>query len=79
MAKFKYRCADLGRPEFYEIDSSFDDAEDVAVEAAEDFHTNHDGWESNWPITFEIVDAEDISLGNFQVDRESVPHFYVSR
>ena len=81
MAKFKYRRAERGYSSVYEIESNFDDddAEDVAATAAENFHDQHDGWESSWPITFEILDEADISLGSFQVDRELVPHFFVSR
>jgi len=79
MAKFKYRRTERGYSDTYEIESNFDDAEHVAVAAAEDFHDQRDGWESSWPITFEILDEADISLGSFQVDREAVPHFFVSR
>jgi len=60
----------------YAFESYYDDAEDIAVEAAEDYHSRHDGWESSWPIAFEIVDADGISLGTFNIDREAVPHFY---
>ena len=76
MAKFTYRRGEPGYLSTYEFESNFDDAEDVAVEAAEDFHTNHDGWESTWPINFEIIDADGISLGCFKIDCEAVPHFY---
>ncbi len=79
MTKFTYRRAEKGYSGEYVLESYFDDAEDVAVEAAEDYHSNHDGWESSWPIDFEIIDADGISLGTFEIDREAVPHFFLNR
>lgn len=50
---------------------------DVAVEAAEDYHANHDGWESVWPLDFFIYDTEDgPPIGRFEVERETVPQFF---
>ena len=51
----------------------------AAEMAAEDYHTNHDGWESTWPLTFVILNDELNELGRFSVDREAVPHFHASR
>jgi hypothetical protein len=79
MPKFKYRRPEMDHAGVYDLESFADDAGDVAISAAEDFHSNHDGWECEWPITFEILDADDISLGCFKVDREAVPHFYITK
>lgn len=50
------------------------DAEDVAEAAAEDFHSEHDGWEARWPIKIAVwfEDAEHI----FEVEREHMPVFH---
>jgi hypothetical protein len=47
----------------------------VAEAAAKDFHSNHDGWESDWPLTFAICDIYGNRLGRAVVDRETVPQF----
>lgn len=54
-----------------------DDPEWIAEDAAEDFHSNHDGWESSWPVTIEIS-YEGKILGRFSVDMEARPHFTAS-
>ena len=50
------------------------DPEWIAEDAAEQYHNEHDGWESRWPITFEVFDGEK-SLGRFQVELEAEPVF----
>lgn len=48
----------------------------VATDLADDYHSNHDGWESNWPIELRIYkNAECVWKG--EVDREMEPAFYV--
>lgn len=60
----------------YPLPTVFYDRCDQAVDAAEDYHGNHDGWEDRWPIEIEIFDSEDgPSAGRFEVERESVPQF----
>jgi hypothetical protein len=49
----------------------------VAQDCAEDYHSNHDGWECSWPITFTLYDSEDgPALACFEIERESEPVFY---
>lgn len=59
-----------------DIESRYDeeDVEYIAECAAEDYHSNHDGWESEWPIEFEIF-LDDKSIGKFLVEREYSPSF----
>ena len=69
----RYWLPDSGQTEAdaYKIESPyFIDPEDIG----EDFHSNHDGWECDWPIRFMI----DLGYGPklYAIDRESVPHFY---
>lgn len=50
---------------------------DLAMDAAEDYHGNHDGWESPWPLEFVLYESEDgPPIARFDVEREVVPHFY---
>ena len=51
----------------------------AAEYAAEDYHSNHDGWEATWPLTFVVLDDELNELGRFSVDREAVPQFHASK
>lgn len=51
---------------------------DVAEECAEDFHSNHDGWEATWPLTLRLYASEDgREVGRFEIDREAQPVFFV--
>lgn len=48
----------------------------AAEDAASDYHSNHDGWESHWPLTFVIYESEaGPELARFSVDREAAPQF----
>lgn len=48
----------------------------TAEEAANDYHSNHDGWESSWPLTFRLFKTEDgPPLGDFEVAMEYEPVF----
>lgn len=50
---------------------------DVAVEAAEDFHSHHDGWEARWPREFVLYDSEDGEpIARFEVERDTEPVFH---
>ncbi|EOI6865233.1 hypothetical protein ACMVR0_001279 [Yersinia enterocolitica] len=42
--------------------------------AAEDYWERFDGWESNWPISFEIF-IDGVSAGRFCVEMEPQPVF----
>lgn len=56
------------------------DLEFLAEEAAADFHIEHDGWESQWPLTITLYDGkEGAALGSFTVEREYEPTFNALR
>jgi hypothetical protein len=60
--------------------SVFLDPEDQAVDAAEDYYSNHDGWEAKWPLTFTIYESEEgLEVAAFDVEMEAVPQFTASR
>lgn len=46
----------------------------IADELAEDFHSNHDGWESSWPLQIRIY-KDAVEVARFQVEREYEPTF----
>lgn len=54
--------------------------QDIAEQCAEDFHSNHDGWEVVWPREFVLYETEDgPTLARFEVDMEARPEFSASR
>ena len=51
----------------------------VAEQCAEDWHTNKDGWEGDWPRLFSLYrDKTGPAFARFEVDRECVPQFSAS-
>lgn len=61
----------------YELDD--DCFEDLAVACAEDFHSNYDGWESEWPRVITLYATETgPALAFMEVDREYTPSFNAS-
>ena len=52
----------------------------LVEECADDWHSNHDGWEAKWPRMFVLYESkEGPALERFEVDREANPIFSVSR
>ena len=86
MQKIWYRVIDHCEASYYylELPNTFDlmetrDQASIAVKCAEDYHSNHDGWESNWPLTFALHTTEEgPEAAQLDIDREAVPHFYAS-
>jgi len=78
-----YRVIDDCEDSYYELDDFFvldDDPELAAQEAAEDYFTNHDGWESNWPLTIALHETEGgPEKCRFRVDLETEPVFCAKR
>jgi len=76
--KYEYMVLDYGAEyprDAVKISCGWDNPEDVAEEAAQDYWDNCDGWEASWPNTFEIFD-EGKSVGKFVVEMEATPTFY---
>lgn len=48
----------------------------VATDLADDFHSNHDGWEAQWPVNIRIY-KDDECVWSGDVDLEIEPNFYV--
>ena len=47
--------------------------------AADDYHSNHDGWECGWPLEFDVWDYDtEEYVGRYSVDRETVPQFHAT-
>lgn len=81
MHRYTYCRPDYCEDSRYRFTSIWDaeTLEYLAEDAAEDFHNNHDGWESEWPLTFNIYDTDDNLLGTCTVDREHNPTFSASK
>ena len=81
--KYKYAVLSYGDVDFkdaHDIESSHlpEFADWVAEDCAEDFHSNHDGWESKWPLDFKVWYDFGEVLGVFQIEREYEPLFSAS-
>ena len=63
----------------YNIDGSFGSA-CIAEQCAEDFHSEHDGWEAVWPLDITLYESEDgPAIATFEIERECEPVFYARR
>lgn len=52
------------------------DQESIASLCAEDYYYCHDGWESNWPLTFSVhLPGSLEELFEAKVEVEMTPHF----
>lgn len=51
----------------------------LAEKCAADYHRNHDGWESKWPLRFFLREEQSGPvIAVFDVQREEVPEFNAS-
>jgi hypothetical protein len=61
----------------WELLSPFSGWRDRAVDAAEDYHCNHNGWDARWPLEIAMFETEDgPAVARFEVECEAVPQFY---
>lgn len=63
-------------PDVYDLTRPIEQT-DIAQLCAEDYHSNHSGWESDWPLRFSLhseVGGPEVAV--LSVDREAVPQFY---
>ena len=46
---------------FYTIKSTWssDNLEYIAEDCAENYHSEHDGWEASWPLTITVADEDE--------------------
>lgn len=71
-AETRYRIA--------ETTWNFDDPDCLAEECAENYHSEHDGWEATWPLTFAMHETEDgPERARMNVEREAVPSFTATK
>ncbi|MBK1780608.1 hypothetical protein JHL22_05200 [Advenella sp. WQ 585] len=63
----------------YEFKCDFDchdrDPGFIAKQAADDYHSEHDGWECLWPINMTLWLPNGTLIGKFEIDREFDPVF----
>lgn len=48
----------------------------IAEEIADDYFSNHDGWEASWPLNIYIWDDKHEYIGACSVEMEAQPAFY---
>lgn len=74
-----YRVIDDCEDSYYELKTSWDIDEDpdyIAQDAADDYYSSHDGWESDWPLTIALHEHEDgPEKTRMIVDMEALPNF----
>jgi len=82
-----YRVPECCEESFYDmpIDEGWDfetdeqDQESVTEMCADDYHSNHDGWENTWPLVISLHATEGgKELARFSVERENEPVFTAS-
>ena len=74
---FRYVRPDtMSEDDYFEFESAHDNRRFVAQDAAKDYHSKHDGWESAWLITIRVMDDSGLLLGVFEVERVAVLEFY---
>lgn len=69
-----------GPEEAYELEAKWDiesdlDKELIAMKAAEDYFSEHDGWEDSWPQMFYFWDEDHNELFEASVGMEAQPAF----
>ena len=82
--KIYYRVIDHCEDSYYEYDASglYDLDVDYEVEAlleqcADDYWSEHDGWESSWPLTFTLHQEEGgLEVARSVIEMEAEPRFY---
>jgi len=53
-----------------------DDGEWIAEQAADDYHSNHDGWEGHWPKDIRLHETDGGPVvATYEVEREYSPEF----
>lgn len=79
--KYKYCVGEDSDPHFYEFESNWDqdNLEYLDEDCADDYHSNHDGWESHWPLVLKVATIDDVILAIFEIERESEPVFYARK
>ena len=79
--KYRYSVDDEDIDNSYDFETNWghDELEYVAEEAAKDFHSNHDGWESSWPLDIFLFSITGDALGGFSVELEHQPSFCASK
>lgn len=79
MARYRYWLPEHGmtRDDPFEVDSESRSPRLIAQDAADNYHSNHDGWEARWPLKI-TVELQNGSERTFEVERDMEPAFYAS-
>lgn len=60
---------------FIENNPWMDGITEWAEKAAENYHSEHDGWEANWPLHIWLWHEDATAIGCYLVTLEAVPTF----
>lgn len=77
----KYYVEEHSGPEdAFDYPKNLDDRWDryTAQDLAQDYHNEHDGWESSWPLTFVLLDDDGTKKARYSIEREVEPVFYAA-
>ena len=77
MAIFKYWLPEHAQSldDAFQVDSECRHPQDVAADAARNYHQRRGGYEAEWPLRI-TVEMQNVTQRTFEVDRESRPHFF---
>lgn len=81
MSAIYYKTA-LDETSVYECPNSEDWDIDpyAAAGCADDYHSNHDGWEATWPLNLYLAETEAATTWTtFIIDREYTATFYARK
>ena len=78
-----YRVVDCCEDSYYQLITNWDidaDPDYIAQDAADDFFSNHDGWEASWPLIITLHTIKGgLEKSRMIVDMEAVPTFTAQR
>ena len=75
MKIIKYWIPTLGytRDSSYSFQTKLTDHDLIAEAAANEYFSNHDGWENKWPLDFNV--EIDNKVYEFEIELETMPSF----
>ena len=78
-----YRVLDHCEDSYYETSTHWDNLKEegrfAVQDAADNYHSEHDGWECDWPLIFSLHESEDgPEICRFSVNRAPEPVFSAS-
>ena len=78
--QYRYSVEDCDFDNSYKLESNWglECPDYIAEDAADNYHSCHDGWENSWPLDISVFKEDGTLIGTFEVERETVPSFSAS-